>query len=131
MKETLYNTIEKAVNRIKKSKGILAIYVFGSVARREAGFRSDIDICIIPEDEKGWDIATETELAGELPPFVDLVNFYRLPLQIRYRVFREGRLMYEKDKEKVSRIIFATLKEYLDRKPALERLYKSVLEATA
>lgn len=129
MKETLYDTIGKAVDRIKKSEGVLAIYIFGSFARKEAGFRSDIDLCIIPENKEKWDIAAETELAGELPSFIDLVNFYRLPVQTRYRVIKEGRLMYEKDRERVSRIIFSTLKEYLDRRPALERLYKSVLEA--
>ena len=64
---------------------------------------------------------------GAASPGIDLVNFYRLPIQIRYRVFKEGKPIYEKDRHLVSHIISKTISEYLDMKPGLDRIYNAIL----
>ena len=123
----LQNELKNLAGQAKKKKGVLAIYLFGSVARGHPNAKSDIDICIIPEKEKlGMD--SIIEMFGTASPSIDLVNFYRLPIQMRYRVFKEGKSIYEKDRGLVSRIISKTISEYLDMKPGLERIYKAILK---
>jgi predicted nucleotidyltransferase len=114
------------VGRIQKKHNVLAIYLFGSVARGQHTRRSDIDICIIPETEDSG-LELVTDIGATLQSNVDVVNFYRLPIQIRYRVFKEGKSLYEKDKKKVSLILFRTMRDYLDMKPGLERIYKAII----
>ena len=46
------NELRNLAKQAKKRKGVLAIYLFGSVARGQQNAKSDIDICIIPEKEK-------------------------------------------------------------------------------
>ena len=118
--------VTNALEIIKKKHGVLAVYLFGSVATGKQNKNSDIDICIIPEDmDDSLNIVVDA--SSKLPKNLDIVNFYRLPIQIRYRVFKEGRSLYEKDRNKVSIVIFRTIKEYLDMKPGLDRIYDAIL----
>ena len=115
------------VRTMKKRKDILAVYLFGSVASGKANQNSDVDICVIPAKEsKSLDLVVG--LGANAPAKFDVVSFYRLPIQIRHRVFREGKSLYEKDRQAVSRIIFSTIREYLDMKPGLDRIYAGILK---
>lgn len=118
--------VTKALETIKKQQGVLAVYIFGSAATGKQNKNSDIDICVILEDmDDSLDIVVDA--SSKLPKNFDIVNFYRLPIQIRHRVFKEGRSLYEKDQNRVSVVIFRTIKEYLDMKPGLDRIYDAIL----
>ena len=48
--------VEEIVEKQKKNKGIIAITLFGSLARGEEKPHSDIDIEIISETAKKWQL---------------------------------------------------------------------------
>lgn len=73
--------------------GILALYLFGSVARDEAGLDSDVDLFVDPQYERfGFVelIRTETYLAQALGCRVDLTTREGLHPHLRAEIEREA-----------------------------------------
>ena len=110
------------------SRGALAVYLFGSVARGEAGPRSDIDIGVL--------YAQAPPATLDSPPRrleSDLDRFLGLPLQVVtlngappdliHRVLRDGKLVLDRDR--AARIAFEVRarNEYFDMEP-IRRLYR-------
>ncbi len=101
---------------------MISIYLFGSYARgREKPF-SDIDICVIAA--KGAD---RDEILSHSSKKIDISIFHDLPLTMRFRVLKEGQLLFLRDELKMHRIIVATIKSYLDFKPHILRRTERVL----
>ncbi len=118
------------LGKLKNRKDILAVYLFGSHARDKTHARSDIDICVIPKASKTEDqedLGFIMDISKDFSDEFDFVNFYRLPIQIRYRVFKEGKEIFSKDSKIVHLVKFRTVREYLDMKPFLDRYYKEIL----
>ena len=67
------------------------------------------------------------DISKDFDDSFDFVNFYRLPIQIKYRVFKEGKKIILVNPKLVSLIKFQTLNEYFEMKPMLERMYDSIL----
>lgn len=110
---------EKLLKELKRMKEVKAIYLFGSHAAGKATPVSDIDICVItdrniPKDKK----AEITSCSGNK---LDVSIFWDLPIMIRYRVLKEGKSLFEREKEFLHSITMATIREYLDFKPVIER----------
>jgi predicted nucleotidyltransferase len=110
--------ILKAVKKIAAYKCVKAIYLFGSYTRNEMHLHSDIDLCVIADKEN---VYLERELMRIGKGKLDISLFCRLPLPIRFRVFREGKLLYIKDRDFVDKLKIATFKGYLDIKPLINR----------
>lgn len=91
---------------------VLAIILFGSVARRKAGKISDIDLCIVTPP--GISESERRDLLSYGSRRIDLSLFRDLPLTIRFRVIREGMLVCCRDPLTLHRIIVHTTREYLD-----------------
>jgi len=114
--------IDKIIEPFKKDRDVISIYLFGSYARgREKPF-SDIDICVIAA--KGAD---RDEILSHSSKKVDISIFHDLPLTMRFRVLKEGQLLFLRDELKMHRIIVATIKSYLDFKPHILRRTERVL----
>ena len=114
---TKFKDIRKIAKEIGKIKSVRAVYLFGSYARGEHGPLSDIDLCVIGD-------LTEKErykVLEWLSDNLDIVFFDMLPVYIKIRVFREGKLLFVKDKEETRRIALKTLADYLDFKPAINK----------
>ncbi len=118
--------IKKIIHKIKKEKNIKAVYLFGSYAKGRAKPYSDIDICIIT-DKKLTLENKASFVSDHISEKIDMPMFWDLPISIRFRVFKEGRLLLCKDKLFLQRIKVDTIKRYLDFKPVLERYSKRVL----
>lgn len=101
--------IKKLSNALKKIKSVKAAILFGSYAKGKQRKDSDIDICVITEGEDD----SPLELSSEK---IDISLFHRLPLTVRYRVFRDGKVIFNKDDRVLTRLKFWTLKLYLDEK---------------
>lgn len=111
--------IEKILNDLKKIKEVKAIYLFGSYARNQQIPISDIDICVITNkisDRK------ETDIVGNSGRRLDISLFSRLPIMIRSNVFKEGKLLFCRDKRLLIDLKYNTMSEYLDFRPAINRL---------
>jgi predicted nucleotidyltransferase len=77
--------------------GIARLEVFGSVARGDAGPRSDIDLLyeLQPGARLGWEIeGLSDELAALLGRPVDLISKRGLHRELRTPALREARLLY-------------------------------------
>ncbi len=107
--------VEKIVDELSRNERVIAVYLFGSMASGRARPYSDIDICVVSEPgDKGEILCLSSK-------DVDIVLFFDLPLGIRYRIIKEGKLLYLKDRLKLHRIAVRAVKEYLDFKPVIER----------
>jgi predicted nucleotidyltransferase len=84
--------------------GVLAVYLFGSVARGARAPR-DVDIGVLYEvtppatlEGLGFELAYELELAIKRP--LDLVVLNRAPADLIHRVLRDGVLVMERDRSR-------------------------------
>jgi hypothetical protein len=118
--------IEKLINCAKKDKEILAVIVFGSFARGEK-FR-DIDVCLVLRDtlEPIKISRKKLEYLAEFPE-LDIQIFQQLPIYIRVRVLKEGKVVFCRDEDMLYDLAIKTMKEFEDFKPIYYEYLKGVL----
>jgi len=108
--------LEDVVNSIKEEKGVEAVYLFGSQATRKQKPYSDTDICVITG--RG---AKKEKILSNSSKSIDTSIFWDLPLSIRFRVIKDGKPLYVKNRMNMQRVEADTVLSYLDFKPLLER----------
>ena len=124
MKKELAKKLNKIVKEISANKKVMAIYLFGSQVNGRAREDSDVDIAVIlknPTWKDEWKISYNDGL-------FDIHAFSRLPLIIQFRIFRDGKLLFIRDKDFVRQIYVRTIREYLDFEPFITKYYWSVLK---
>ena len=119
--------LEKLLTKARQDKDVLAVFLFGSAVREEQTQLSDIDLCLV--------------LAPKPPPFeptdfsrkrlhylknfnFDIQIFQQLPLYIRRRILKEGRILFVRDEALLYELAFHTAQLFEDFKP----IYLSYLE---
>ncbi|WP_290902755.1 nucleotidyltransferase domain-containing protein [Ferroglobus sp.] len=115
----LNEKISKIIKVIKSHPNVIAIYLFGSHAKGEATPLSDIDIAVILENPTP---ESEADIGSLSSPEIDVVLFHRLPLHIKYEVFKYGKEIFVRDEEKLLEIKLKVMREYLDT----VRMYKMI-----
>ncbi|MEO0224181.1 MAG: nucleotidyltransferase domain-containing protein [candidate division WOR-3 bacterium] len=116
--------LDKILRKIKKNKNVVAIYLFGSYAKKESNPLSDIDICVILKNPNEKD---EYEIGSMYSQKLDLVLFHRLPLHIQFEVFKFGKELYVKDEEILSEIKFKVLRDFHERVRSFKMIRESIL----
>jgi predicted nucleotidyltransferase len=101
---------------------VVAVYLFGSVARGEKTPESDVDLAILLDRQIGLPRLLEImgalmEVAGDK---VDVSILNELPLPLQFRVVRDGRLLYVRNDRVRTAFETRVVEEYLDFKPRLE-----------
>ena len=106
--------------------------LFGSRGRDSAHARSDTDVAIgltrgasLSAAEVG-DLLSRLEAAAGGP--VDLVLLDEAGPGLAYRVFRDGRVILERDRDALVRRKARAILEYLDFRPIEETFTRAVLE---
>lgn len=122
MKEVLVMTNEEQIKSILTElmrDEVKAIYLFGSYATGNSKPTSDIDICVLT----GRNILkrVKEELLSNSSRGMAISLFWDLPPAIRYRVLKEGKLLYEKDEIGLQRVKVDTLRSYLDIQPLIKK----------
>ncbi len=120
----LNSRISKIMESIKSHPDVIAIYLFGSHAKGEANPISDVDIAVILENPTP---ESEADIGSLSTPEIDIVLFHRLPLHIKFEVFKHGRELFVRDEEKLAEIKFRVMREYLDTSPMYRRISSEVL----
>lgn len=107
--------------------------VFGSSARGEANAQSDVDVAVgahggrrLTSLELG-DLASKLEAAAGRP--IDIVDLSSAPPALAYRVFRDGRVVLERDRALLVARRARAILEYLDFKPVEDQFVRGVLAA--
>jgi predicted nucleotidyltransferase len=121
--------VDAAIDRIVaevcgSQPAVVAVYLFGSVARGAAGPASDVDVAVLfarnpPALLAGPRFSLEGDLERALGRPVDLVVLNDAPVDLRTRVLRDGRILIDRDRS--ARIAFEvrTRNEAFDLQPIL------------
>jgi len=93
-------TVRRVVDRARRDPAILAVILFGSHARGEASAESDVDLCLVLASATTPKLTmSRTRLAYLAEDKLDLVIFQQLPLHVRSRVLKEGKVLLVRDEE--------------------------------
>jgi predicted nucleotidyltransferase len=111
--------ITPIISELFLKEEVIAVVLFGSVARGQARSISDIDLCIIttrnlPQSSR-WDLLSYGS------QWIDVNLFWDLPITIRFRIIREGHVMFCKDALLFHRIKTGTVREYIDIAPLIRK----------
>ncbi len=91
--------IEKSKEIILKNseEKVEAILLFGSHAKGEANWRSDIDLCVLFKNRKDTKEATRfrKKMAGLLNSKIDVQVFSTLPMKVKRDLMRKHRIVFQ------------------------------------
>jgi len=117
------------LEEVKKDADVLAVILYGSCADKTQDPRSDIDICLLLDADKK--ISPEDSLKKRIHYLgrfdFDIRIFSGLPVYIRRRVLRDGKVLFSRDDDKLYDTAFKTITEFED----FEDIYREYLEETA
>lgn len=115
-------TIEALSARLTREPGVIAAWVFGSVARGTSRPGSDVDVALLTGapasgtiDDLRLDLAAD--LASVIGREVDLVVLDRAPTDLVHRVLRDGVLLIERDRSARIRFEVDARNRYFDMAP--------------
>ncbi|KAF5419330.1 MAG: hypothetical protein C5S49_00655 [Candidatus Methanogaster sp.] len=89
--------IEDIVSTLKKFKFVHSIIFFGSRAIGNGRKESDFDLCIISKQDMDIGLKERISLENSVPGNIDISLLNELPVNIRKRVFLEGKVLYTED----------------------------------
>jgi hypothetical protein len=111
---------------LTEQSNVVAAYLFGSAARRQATHLSDVDIAVLLDAE----IDTESSVEQQVDLMIALEKFAshevqvtilnRAPPLLAYQVIRDGVLLYERDETERVAFEVNVMKVYFDLKPVFE-----------
>jgi predicted nucleotidyltransferase len=115
--------LEEVMQRACGDQDVLAVLLFGSAARGEHHDDSDLDICLVLQPGTYQQSAPTNKRLEYLAAFpADVQVFQELPLYIRQRVLKEGRVLFCRDQDALYTLAFRTVQAFTDFQP-LYRLY--------
>ena len=110
--------LEKLLRQAQEDHDVLAALLFGSVARGEQTSRSDVDVCLVLHARRYDSLALSRKKLEYLhQDGLDVHIFQQLPLYIRRRVLKEGKVLLEKDVDALYALAFRTAQAFEDFKP--------------
>jgi predicted nucleotidyltransferase len=120
--------LEQLLKRVQKDSEILAVLLFGSVARGEQTACSDVDVCLVLQRQKYNSLTLSRKKLTYLQQSdLDVHVFQQLPLYIRRRVVKEGKVLFARDLDALYDLAFRTAQEFEDFKP----IYRTYLAEVA
>jgi predicted nucleotidyltransferase len=119
------NELERLITRAKGDRDILAVILFGSVARGEPS--QDVDVCLVLDPEKLTSIDCAKKGLEYIAAFDwDIHLYHELPLYIQIRILREGRIVLVKDEDKLYELAITTSQLFEEFQPRYMRYLEGV-----
>jgi predicted nucleotidyltransferase len=121
-------SVNKLVAQASQDTDVLAVILFGSVARGEQTAHSDVDICLVltPERVRDKSVLSRKRLEYLAQFDLDVQIFQALPLYIRHRVLKEGQVLFVRDEDLLYEVAFRTAQAFEDFKPIYYRYLEQV-----
>jgi len=114
--------------KAKKDVDVVAVVLFGSRARGESVPGSDVDVCLVLRPGNySPTILNQKRLTYLKEGNADVHIFSQLPLYIRHRVLKEGKILLCQDEGLLYEIAFRTVQAFED----FRHLYYGYLEELA
>ena len=120
----MQNKMEILIKEISKMKCVSAIFLFGSRAREKERKDSDVDIAVLT---KNASYDKEMKIIGYGDEIFDVHVFSRLPLIIQFRILKEGKVIFCRNKKDIYDIKSRVFKSYWDFSVFINRFYWRVL----
>ena len=121
-------TVEETLRAFlaREDHGVVAAYLFGSIARGTPRPGSDVDIAVLyggapPTSLAELPLDLETELERVLGAPVQVVVLNRAPVDLIHRVLRDGVLLVDRDRSARIRFEVKARNEFFDIQPILAR----------
>lgn len=105
--------IKKIIEKAKNDKDVIAIILFGSYLKKEKP--EDIDVCLILKPKKFTKLfmsKKRLEYLKSLPNNYDIQIFQQLPVFIRIRILKEGKILLNKNYEETFKVALNSIKEF-------------------
>jgi predicted nucleotidyltransferase len=120
--------IARVVARARRDPAVLAVVLFGSRARGEGSSASDYDVCLVlgrppRSDLDAGRLRLDYLALGDL----DVALFHQLPLAVRSRVLREGRVLFVRDEDALYALAVRTARAF----EGFRHIHRRYLEAVA
>lgn len=119
--------LQRVLARAEGDPDVLAVILFGSHARGDASPRSDVDVCLVLFPGAFGPAANRKRLDYLSGADLDLVIFQQLPLQVRSRVLKEGRVLFVRDEERLYEVAAWTARAF----EGFRHHYRRYLDAVA
>lgn len=117
--------LNKIIEDVKQDSQILALFLFGSAAREENYKQSDVDICLVLMPNFYTSMQLSQKKLEYLKSFnLDIQVFQQLPIYIKKRVLKEGKVLFCRDEDKLYEIAFSVIREFAD----FEHIYRDYLK---
>src|SRR5262250_304166 len=104
--------VRRVVARAEADPDVLAVLLFGSQARGEAGPGSDIDLCLALAGSPSREAAARKRLDYLSQTDLDVVVFQSLPLHVRSRVLKEAVILSTRDEDALYALACRTARAY-------------------
>jgi predicted nucleotidyltransferase len=120
--------VDKILAKTRDDPEIVAVFLFGSQARAESDAGSDIDLCLVLRPGNYDSLTLFRKRLDYLKEGgADVHIFSELPLYIRQRILKEGRVLLCQDEDALYEIAFRTAQAFEDFK----HIYYGYLEEVA
>jgi len=115
--------VRKVVEDIKKNEKVVAIILFGSLAKGRVTPLSDIDLAVIIKEP---DPKTEAEIGSMCSRMIDISLFHKLPVYIQHSILKDGIVLYLKkeDEDFYKEVVLKVIRNYLE----MEWIYRKRLK---
>jgi predicted nucleotidyltransferase len=117
--------LDRLLRRARNDLEVIAVILYGSNARGEAGAGSDVDVALVlgaAPHARARLAEKRVEYLGDVD--LDVQVFQSLPLYIRTRVLREGRVLFCRDEDALYEVAFATIRAF----ERFKRTYRAYLD---
>lgn len=123
---------ETLKNFFKKGRGVVALYLFGSHAKKSKRVPEDIDVAVLYERTSTPDprqiLEMQESLSGLLKKDVDLVVMNRANPILKHQIFGEGKLLLNNNPSLLNEFFSRSLSEYDEIKRVRRPIEQSILK---
>ena len=123
--------LKQLLKVLSQDPDVFAAFLFGSAARTSGKQYRDLDICLLFMPDS-WEKSPVNFFLNKLSYIdfgLDVHFFHTLPLYIRHRVVKEGKLLFTKNEDLLYEAAFDTLRKWEDLKPYYQEYLAEMLRS--